>query len=341
MTQPSRPQQHRTSLEIVPMRDGLMAYDNAAQIEALCQRFANSPLAPAKLRGNPDGCFAVVTLGMELGLSAAMSLQSIHFIEDKSGTGKPYIPGDVYLAVMENQPELEGGVRHGFTGEEFADDYHVWVETRRKGQEPQRTTYSVADAKRAGLWGRRTSSNQPTNWITHPKDMLFWKAVARHGRRCWADKMKGLLVREDLNLETRIGPERAVNITPVKLDLPAPAGLLELQERDPMFDVDVEPAGEPAGEGGTAESEGDSAPASPADSDGLEYEAKLGDLVVCVAQRAQRIHEELRIPLDVAERGVRAHLRAAVKLDAGDRPTLEQIEQMLELAPNAVVAQED
>lgn len=93
--------------------------------------------------------------------------------------------------------------------------------------ESDTVTYTVADAKLAGSWGKRTRSGEPTPWVTHPGDMLLSKAVQRFNKRYASDVTMGFPVAETLDdaQDERPAP-RVVETTA----LPAPT------ESDPLLD---------------------------------------------------------------------------------------------------------
>ena len=58
--------------------------------------------------------------------------------------------------------------------------------SKRKGQKETRETFSVADAKKAGLW------NKEGTWQKYPKRLLKFRARGFNLRDGWADIMKGM-----------------------------------------------------------------------------------------------------------------------------------------------------
>ncbi len=63
--------------------------------------------------------------------------------------------------------------------------------SKRKGGDVRDRSFSVADAIRAGLWGKG-------NWAQYPLDQLTYKARARVLRHLYADVLEGIDIKEDL-----------------------------------------------------------------------------------------------------------------------------------------------
>jgi hypothetical protein len=71
---------------------------------------------------------------------------------------------------------------------------------------PHTDTFSVQDAKDAGLWGQRT-------WKTFAKDMLLNRAFGRAARRRFADSLNGIHVAEEMQDAQQVKnvPSQVVN----------------------------------------------------------------------------------------------------------------------------------
>jgi hypothetical protein len=63
---------------------------------------------------------------------------------------------------------------------------------RRDMDEAMEVAFSIADAKKAGLWGKSGP------WTQYPDDMLEWRAVARASKRYFSDILLGLGIAEEL-----------------------------------------------------------------------------------------------------------------------------------------------
>jgi hypothetical protein len=128
-------------------------------------------------------------------------------------------------------------------------------------------TFSVADAKQAGLWQRRGANGQPTPWVTYPQRMLRARALGLALRDVFADVLMGLMIYEEL-VGSR-GPEPTPEPTPAPR---APDGIDPVLEaalavepppavrQEPVEPVEPDPDPEPE-------------QVSPASSDAIRVEA--------------------------------------------------------------------
>lgn len=166
-------------------------------------------------------------LGMEVGLPPAQAIQSI-LVQNGVGT----IWGDAQLALVVDSGKAEYVREYTEGGDMWLDDKktspnpaYTWVcETKRRGSaEPVYGRFSIADAVRAELWGKRGKSydgnpGKASTWVTHPDRMGKYKARAFALRDTYPDVLKGLThSREEFEGEVLdVTPERApaTDITP-------------------------------------------------------------------------------------------------------------------------------
>lgn len=151
--------------------------------EAFAEKLANSQFVPQAFRGKPGDIIAAVTLGQMVGLNPMQALQGIAVIN-----GRPCLWGDAALAVVRSHPEFED-LSETFegTGEELRA---VCVVTRR-GQSPCSRSFSVAMAKKAGLWQKAGP------WTLYPSRMLQMRARGFAIRDTFADALTGMITREE------------------------------------------------------------------------------------------------------------------------------------------------
>lgn len=147
----------------------------------IAQAFSRSDFIPKEYRGQPDNCFTAINLGMEIGLPPMRALQSIAVVN-----GKPTIYGDAQLALVRGSGILET-FEESYEGQEGTDSFAAICKIKRKGDsETTIEKFTVADAKKAGLWGKSGP------WTTHPKRMMRYKARAFALRDKFADVLLGL-----------------------------------------------------------------------------------------------------------------------------------------------------
>ena len=157
----------------------------ALQLADLIHR---SKLAP-KGFDTPESCLVGILYGMEVGLSPIAALQRMAIID-----GRPTIWGDAALALVQASNLLIS------IKEEIHEDATqaignrltaICTVTRNGRTEPVTKTFSVEDAKRAGLW------QKPGPWSDYPKRMLAMRARAFALRDAFPDVLAGLYLREE------------------------------------------------------------------------------------------------------------------------------------------------
>ena len=170
---------------------------------------ANSDMVPKAYRGKPGDCLIAVQWGAEVGLKPLQALQSIAAIN-----GKPSLYGDAGKALL---------LSHGCIIEE--DDIEVIkahgkaaCTITRPGRPPVRRTFSLEDAKTAGLLGKEGP------WRAYQSRQMAWRAFWFAARDAAADLLRGMGGFEeaiDMPAERHMGPVDEVPKQPEKPALPA------------------------------------------------------------------------------------------------------------------------
>lgn len=150
---------------------------NFEQALTFSEYLANSEMVPKAYRGKPGDCLIAVQWGAEVGLKPLQALQSIAAIN-----GKPNLYGDAGKALL---------LANGCIIDE--DDTAV-VKTNgrarckivRPGRPPVERTFTVEDAKTAGLWGKEGP------WKTYPHRQMAWRAFWFAARDAAADLLRGM-----------------------------------------------------------------------------------------------------------------------------------------------------
>lgn len=161
-----------------------LALQTIADAMAFGEMLARSEFSPKDFRGKPESCVLAIQHGAEIGLSPMQAIQSIAVIN-----GKPSIYGDSMKAIC-----LASAVCEWIT-EEVEGDGESMVgvcKAQRRGN-PTATIsrFSVADAKKAGLWGKSGP------WTAFPKRMLQMRARSFCLRDAFPDVLKGLIAAEE------------------------------------------------------------------------------------------------------------------------------------------------
>jgi hypothetical protein len=168
----------------------------------------------------PEKCMIAIMRGMEVGLTPFMALDKIAIVN-----GRPTIWGDGAIGLVRGSGLCEF-IKERIEG---AGEARMAVcEAKRRGEpEPIRRTFSVADAKKAGLWGKQGP------WQQYPERMLQMRARAFALRDGFADVLGGLYLREEIEdaqpmrdispREEPPAPPPAVQIAPKAEEPPASA----------------------------------------------------------------------------------------------------------------------
>lgn len=148
----------------------------------VAQAIAGSGLAPRGL-DKPEQVMVAIMAGAELGLAPFQALQSFAIVNNR-----PTLWGDGLMAVARAQ-----GIRarEWMEGEGDTAVAHCEV-TRPDTGEVIVRTFSVADAKKASLWGKQGP------WQAYPRRMLQMRARAWALRDGCADMLRGFQVREEV-----------------------------------------------------------------------------------------------------------------------------------------------
>jgi hypothetical protein len=209
--------------EISTQRAGGLALQSFDDAFRFAKMVAASEFAPKDFRGKPESCMLAIQHGSEVGLSPMQSLQSIAVIN-----GRPTIWGDAALALVQSSPVCEY-VREYTEGE--GDALVAVCEAKRRGYPaPTVVRFSVADAKKAGLWGKSGP------WQQYPGRMMTLRARGFALRNAFADALRGLITAE----EAQDYPQQAPGPEPVrepvvvrpKFDATAPAPATNATEED-------------------------------------------------------------------------------------------------------------
>lgn len=162
-------------------------------------RFADmlskSALVPKDYQGNPANCVIAMQWGMEIGLQPLQAMQSIAVIN-----GRPAIWGDAMIALVRGSGLLESIV-------EDPTETGCSCTVKRRGEAPVTRTFTLEDAKRAGLAGKQGP------WQQHTKRMLQMRARAFALRDVFPDVLRGVYVAEearDLPVEKDMGAAEEV-----------------------------------------------------------------------------------------------------------------------------------
>jgi hypothetical protein len=218
---------------------GSLAPQTFGEAVEFSKMLARSGMVPKDYVNKPEAVMVALQWGAEVGLGPLQALNGISIIN-----GKPSLWGDAALALVRGHPAC-AGVREGIEGE--GEARVGWCEVTRRGEQPQRRTFSVADAKKAGLW------NKPGPWQNYPDRMLQLRARGFAIRDVFPDALRGVITAEEAqdmppeprsvpNLhregqrspEVSPGPTLAAEVAAARATLPviAPSGTLHQVPRE-------------------------------------------------------------------------------------------------------------
>lgn len=222
---------NRTSGNIdtkTPIRAGEngLQVNNLADMWRFAQYVAQSGMCPKNLSCKPETILVAMEAGMEVGFKPLQAIQQITVIN-----GKPNIYGDAGMALIRSRDLLED-YQEKEEGK-IEDGTKKWtVIMKRKGMSPISRSFSIAEAKRAGLWEKPI-------WKQYPDRLLRYRALSFAMRDNFSDVLMGLSIVEEDHIETK---ER--NITAeVQVSDPRALALTETTEPAPEPQTDIPPGG--------------------------------------------------------------------------------------------------
>jgi hypothetical protein len=239
-TSPRRP----AKMAAAPSLPEFLAPRSLAAVRELAQRIACAEWAPETYR-DFEGTYSVAKIelaimqGAVVGLGPIASVQSIALID-----GKPAIWGDGALAVVEGS-----GLLDDMSEEYVTDDEEglTAISTLRRRHRPTPIVgrFSIAMAEQAQL----TQKEGP--WRSYPRRMLMMRARSWALRDGFADVLRGLAIREEVedyepgergasSPSARVSPSALR--TPVRAWLPRPRFSASITVPDRAANQDTAPA---------------------------------------------------------------------------------------------------
>ncbi|AKR48461.1 hypothetical protein [Acetobacter pasteurianus] len=184
------------------MSNALTAHAPVLQISTFNELFtfskmaANSDLMPKDYKGKPENIMIAVQMGSELGLAPMQAIQNIAVIN-----GRPSVWGDAMLALVRGSGKC-ASVKEYFEGE--GDNLRAVCVAKRIDGDEVTGDFSIADAKRANLFGKQGP------WQQYTRRMLQMRARGFALRDAFPDVLRGLISGE----EAQDIPAEPVDVTP-------------------------------------------------------------------------------------------------------------------------------
>lgn len=164
------------TVELVPAAVDAPAVDTLDLVPKafeLANHIARTEFVPGALRGKPEAVMAAILTGHEVGIGAMQALSKIHVID-----GRPAMAAELMRGLV-----LRAG--HELWIEESSTTKCTVVGVRAGSSRETRITFTMDDAKRAGLDGRK-------NWRSYPAAMLLARATAALCRAVFPDVLAGI-----------------------------------------------------------------------------------------------------------------------------------------------------
>ena len=167
-----------TEIAVRPQHDTDSWVQMLPAVGELAEAVNRTDFVPGPLRGHAPAVAAAILAGREIGLPPLMSLQHIHIID-----GRPTLS-----AQMQRSLALAAGYHLRVVE---TNTTRCIVEGRRSAaDEWTRVTWTLDDAKKAGLLGRQ-------NWQKHPRRMLQARATGELCQLVFSDAIAGMAATEE------------------------------------------------------------------------------------------------------------------------------------------------
>lgn len=184
-----------TDLALAPRQQFNLSPQTFEQALTFSNYLADSDLVPKDFKGKPANCLIAMQWGAEIGLQPLQALQNLAVIN-----GRPALWGDAVIAIVRGSPLCE-------YVQESDDGKMATCKVKRRNEPEQVRTFSMDDAKAAGLMGKAGP------WTQYPKRMRQMRARAFALRDVFPDVLRGLPVAEELMdtpTEKHMGPVQEV-----------------------------------------------------------------------------------------------------------------------------------
>src|SRR5947209_3718671 len=152
-------------------------FDEALKFAELMSK---SDLVPKDFKDKPGNILVAIQKGFEVGLSPMAALETIAVIN-----GRASLWGDGLLGIVQGSAVYES------IDESQSSEKAGVCTVKRKGEPPYTVTFTLEDAKRAGLLGKAGP------WTQYTKRMLQLRARGFALRDKFADVLKGLIAAEE------------------------------------------------------------------------------------------------------------------------------------------------
>lgn len=184
----------------------LLRWRDFREATQVAEYLSKSTMIPVDYQGRPANIIIAMDYASRLGSGLFATMQGLAVIN-----GRPCLWGDLMLAVVLRSPLCER------ITERFDDaTMTATCEVKRAGWPTSTVTWTIDDAKRAQLWGKKGP------WTTYPKRMLGLRARAWALRNAFSDVVLGLQCAEEVRDYAVRGSDSAATREPeYTIEVPA------------------------------------------------------------------------------------------------------------------------
>jgi hypothetical protein len=192
--------------------NGVVTCQNMEQIRTLARHYISASMVPKGLEGRSlaetEGRVMIaIEFGTSIGLTPLQCMQSVMIVN-----GRPVLWGDAPMSLVTRHNDY-GGFESKYAGEgdDFGCTFTLSRILRGKTQTTSQT-FTVGDAKKAGLWGKGGP------WSNYPKRMLMYRARSFCIRDTFPDALRGAGIAEEFDEFVGASPDDQTRDLQAKLD---------------------------------------------------------------------------------------------------------------------------
>ena len=170
--------------------------------KALSESMAKCMTLPDHLKGKAPDCLAVVWQALTWGINPYGVAQCTSLVK-----GKMCYEGKLIAAIVNDMGGLKGSLNYTYEGS--GDNIVCTVSGTLKGEDEPRTVTVRKPPK---------AQQNSTLWGHDDEQQLSYLGARKWARRHTPQVLFGILSRDEIEDDPRIGPEEAVNVTPTAAD---------------------------------------------------------------------------------------------------------------------------
>lgn len=161
------------------------------EILTLSNIYFKSGLAPSHLK-NPESIYISFRWAISLNIDPFLGMRDIFVIDNI-----PTLRTEAAIALVEASGFCEN-IEQYWEGEKGTDNYTAVCKVKAYGRKEHISRFSVADAKLAGLWEKKTPSGKGSSWVTYRWRMMMYRAVGFALRDVFPHVLRGCKLKEEV-----------------------------------------------------------------------------------------------------------------------------------------------